>query len=756
MSRTIDARDPMAPGAPSGSRGVQRHLFGAREESTDLALMVVDALAQEERSAWDAERIRNALVLEAGVDPERAGEIALSVEDDLLRWGRERVTTSLIREMVNVELFRRGLDAKLTDHSRIGLPLHDLERMMLCPNRENSNTTHNPESINLSIAESVLKEYALTKVFSPDVASAHLSGDLHLHDLGMVNRPYCSGQSLAYVARYGLNLPSITSVSGPAKHADVLLAHVLKMTSVLQNHFAGAIGWDAVNTFFAPYLVGASDAALRQLAQQLIFEFNQLAGGRGGQVAFTDINLYYEVPRHFRNVPAIGPGGLPTGRTYGDYAEESKRFLRALFEVYREGDSRGQPFFFPKPLLHITDAFFEEPGWEDFLDLACRVAAEKGNTYYVFDRGGVAKLSECCRLSFELTPEDLEEAARPWKMRYCALQNVTINLPRLAYRSGGNRALFFDLLDRIMERAKEAHLQKRRFLEEILSLGKRGPLAALCMDHDGEPYLRLRKASHLIGLLGLNEAVETLTGTPLHGSAEARSLGMAIVRYMDLKCGALSEETGLKIVLEQTPAESTAHRFARLDLRDFPGEAARVVRGDPARGEVYYTNSTHFDYAVPLDAPTRVLEEGRFHPMIKAGAITHVWMGESKPDPGALASFVRKIFLHTENAQVAFSPEFTLCNACGRVERGLREDCPGCGSEDVDGITRITGYFTRTSSWNGGKRAELRDRVRVPGAGGEPTPFPLADPLAGPGRTSALPADRSSGTVPVGAGRLSG
>jgi len=131
-------------------------------------------------------------------------------------------------------------------------------------------------------------------------------------------------------------------------------------------------------------------------------------------------------------------------------------------------------------------------------------------------------------------------------------------------------------------------------------------------------------------------------------------------------------------------------------------------------------------------------------------------MGESKPDPGALASFVRKIFLHTENAQVAFSPEFTLCNACGRVERGLREDCPGCGSEDVDGITRITGYFTRTSSWNGGKRAELRDRVRVPGAGGEPTPFPLADPLAGPGRTSALPADRSSGTVPVGAGRLSG
>ena len=35
------------------------------------------------------------------------------------------------------------------------------------------------------------------------------------------------------------------------------------------------------------------------------------------------------------------------------------------------------------------------------------------------------------------------------------------------------------------------------------------------------------------------------------------------------------------------------------------------------------------------------------------------------------------------------------------------------GDYDVDGITRITGYFTRTSSWNGGKRGELRDRARV-------------------------------------------
>ncbi len=694
------------------SSGRQMLIFPGRAESTDLALMV-DALAQEDQSPWNASRIRDALVKEAGVEPSVAGEIAAEVESDIMRHGRERVTTAIIREMVNVKLFFRGLDAKLADHSRLGLPVYDLESMMLNPNRENSNTSHNPESINLSIAEMILKEYALGKIFSREVAKAHLGGDIHLHDLGMVNRPYCSGQSMAYVIKYGIDIPSITSVSSPARHPDVLLAHILKMTSVLQNNFAGAIGWDAVNVFFAPFLVGLPYENVKQLAQMLIFEFNQLAGGRGGQVAFTDINLYYEVPDHFRDVPALGPGGVPTGKTYYHYREESKAFLRALFEVYLKGDSRGQPFFFPKPLLHITDRFFEEPGWEEFLEFACLVASEKGSTYFVFDRGGVAKLSECCRLSFELSEEDLAEAKTPWKMRYCSLQNVTINLPRIAYRSGNDRETLFELLDRAMETAAEAHVQKRRFLQEILALGSKGPLSVLCVDHDGESYLRMSKSSHLIGILGLDEMIHSFTGKRMHTDSDAMDLGLAVTRYMDLKCRQLSERSGLKIVLEQTPAESTAYRLARLDLKFFPDHAKHFVKGDIASGEIYYTNSTHFAYDADLDPVSRVTMEGRFHPMINAGAISHVWMGEHRPDPGALASFVRKAYESSENAQIAFSPEFTICNKCGRMERGLLDLCPACGSEDVDGITRITGYFTRTSSWNAGKRAELRDRTRT-------------------------------------------
>jgi len=39
-------------------------------------------------------------------------------------------------------------------------------------------------------------------------------------------------------------------------------------------------------------------------------------------------------------------------------------------------------------------------------------------------------------------------------------------------------------------------------------------------------------------------------------------------------------------------------------------------------------------------------------------------------------------------------------------------DCPSCGSKNIYGITRVTGYFSKTSMWNKGKIAELKDRER--------------------------------------------
>ncbi len=685
-------------------------VYSDEKESTELSLFV--RTSDEEIKKWDRGKIYDALMRETTISEDAASIVAREVEKLISNLELDIVTAPLIRELTNAKLVEYGLAKIRKQHTRLGVPLYDARQIIMNPNKENANVPHGPEATNLTLSERIKKEFALLEVFSQDMADAHMKGDIHLHDLGMVDRPYCSGQSIEYVKKFGLNLPNAISIAKPAKHPEVLIEQIIKFSAALQGHFAGAIGWDAVNIFLAPYLEGIDDGRMKQLAQILIFEFAQQAVARGGQSIFSDLNLYWEIPNHFVGVPAIGPKGLFTGQNYEDYIDESQRFLSSLFDVYLEGDALGRPFFFPKPNVHMTEKFFSTEGHEEFLQKISHVASEKGNTYFVFDRGNTAKISECCRLAFKLEKGDLDDAKTPWKMRYSAMQNVTVNLPRIAYESHQDDGKLFEILRERVGLVAQAHLQKREFITKLLGMGKQGPLALLTMKFDGKPYFRLEKASFLLGMVGLNEMVQYHTGQQMHESKEALKFGLKIIATMKTEAEKLGNEHGLKMPLEQTPAESTAYRFARLDMKYYPLQAPTVIRGNKSTGEVYYTNSTYLNVGAPISAIERVKMEGLVHPLIDAGSLTHVWLGEHKPPAESIAAFVRKTFDSTQNAQIAFSPEFTSCLSCGRTSRGLRINCPHCSSPDVEGITRVTGFFSKTNSWNKGKLGELKDRVR--------------------------------------------
>jgi ribonucleoside-triphosphate reductase (formate) len=682
-----------------------------KSDSTDIALFV--RTSGEDMVKWDKAKIIEALILETGITNEMANIIGVEVEKQIKSLNIEVITSPLIRELVDVKLLEYGLEDARRKHTRLGTPLYDVKKIIFNQNKENANVPHGPEATNLTLAENIKKEFALLHVFTQDVADAHAIGDLHLHDLGFIDRPYCSGQSIEYIKKFGLDLPNSLSNATPAKHPEVLLAQMVKFSAALQGQFAGAIGWDAVNLFFAPFLVGMSPKEVKQIAQMMIYEYSQQAVARGGQAIFSDINIYWEVPKHFENVEAIGPGGKYTGKKYSDYIKEAQMFAWALFDVYKEGDGAGRPFFFPKPLVHMTEKFFKTEGHEKFLEHIAEVSTERGNTYYVFDRGETAKISECCRLSFKLEQSDLDDAKEPWRMRYSALQNVTINLPRIAYRAKGSDEDLFKLIGEGLELAAKAHVQKKKFIEELLALGQRGPLSLLTMKRDGQPYLRMFRVSYLMGIIGLNEVVQIHKGQELHESKEALMFGLKVISYMRIKCEELSKKHGMHFVLEQTPAESTAYRFAKLDLAHFGSAAQKVVKGNHATGEIYYSNSTYFNVSHKMNPIDKVREEGLFHPLIDAGALTHVWLGETKPSAASIANFVTKTFQSTQNGQIAFSPEFTSCNDCGKIARGLADTCASCNSENVEGITRITGYFSKISGWNKGKMGELKDRYRV-------------------------------------------
>jgi len=477
----------------------------------------------------------------------------------------------------------------------------------------------------------------------------------------------------------------------------------------MQAYYAGALGIGYINVLYAPYLDGMSDETLLQEAQHLIFSGSQSAFSRGGQTLFLDFNIHTGVPSYMRNIEAIGPGGKPTGKTYGDYEELAMKFSKAMLEVWRRGDADGHMFAFPKCDFHITEDTFRDPRQHEVFQFACQVASENGSVYFVFDRDEVT-LSACCRLRTKIEDNYMLEHLE--SMRFCGFQNVTINLPQAAYRAGyGNVDAFYKEVESAMQIAMQAHLEKRKFTAQMMS-GPSMPLWQVAKTAaDGRPYIDLDECTYIIGLLGLNECVRYLIGRELHEGDDVIKLGLRIVAFMNLKAKEFGREHGMKVTLEESPAESAARRMAKIDLRNFPC-AREYVRGDLEKDEYYYTNSIHLRADAPVDMLSRIKLQSKFHPLIESGAIIHAFVGENLPSAASIATLVEKTLRQTQAAQLTISPEFTICKPCHKMSVGLSENCPACGSADVYGMTRIVGYFSRVSNWNKSKLGELRDRHR--------------------------------------------
>jgi len=678
-----------------------------RDSSTDLALLV-NTESLDELHEWDKCKIARALETEADIAPELAHEIASEVERRVLASGLTRITTSLIRELVDNELFERGLTARLKQQAVIGMPKYDLDQIIHSKSKENANISqNNPEAINLSVAEHTLKQFALQEVFSEEVAEAHKLAKIHIHDLGYPTRVYCSSHSLEYLKKYGLHLQNLDTSSAPAKHARTLTGHLNTFLASMQAYYAGALGVGYINIMYAPYLEGKSYPEMLQEAQHLIFSSSQNALSRGGQTLFLDFNVHTGVPGYLRNVPAIGPGGQYTGRTYGEYEKTAQRFCRALLDVWRAGDQYGNVFAFPKCDLHISEETLEDPAQREILEYAAQVASENGVPYFIFDRDEVT-LSACCRL--RTTIQDDYMIRHPESMRFCGFQNITINLPQAAYRAGkGNFDALYQEIDHMIDLAIEAHLQKRRFIGSLMTdpskpLWEIGRLAA-----DGRPYVDLKKATYIVGLIGLNECLLHMTGKELHEDTDIIRKGLHLVRHMQFRARELGAQHDMRVALEESPAESAARRLAKVDLRRFP-EAEAVMRGDLDQDEMYYTNSIHMRANAPVDLLTRIRMQSKFHRAIESGAIIHAFVGEERPPAASIMTLVEKTFRRSQAAQLTISPEFTICNDCHQSTPGLKDSCGHCQSTDVYGMTRVVGYFSRVHNWNKSKIGELKDR----------------------------------------------
>lgn len=559
----------------------------------------------------------------------------------------------------------------------------------------------------LSKIKSIKKVKTVDKVYDITTQShTLLCNNIYVHN--------CSGNSIEYIKKNGLKLPNVSS-SLPATHPQTLVNHLQCFASYLQGMFAGAIGFTAVNTFFSPLLVGLSEKEIKQVAQHLIFSFAQLAGNRGGQVVFSDFNMDLRTPSYLKDTPAIGAGGIYTGKTYKEYEHEARLFFNAILDVLAEGDADGANFAFPKILLHLTSADLEDK----LLIKVCDINAKRGSVYILYDRDTdtTVKVAQCCRLSITLSAEEVKQLTQhPEEMRFSAWQNVSINLPSIAYRCKTFEEAKLEI-NILVDTAMRAHVVKRDFIVNLLNKGTSGCLSFLAKGMDGKPYLRIEDAKFLIGMIGLNEFVECMTGSKLSDFSNdyaAMRFGLEVIAFLYKSVEASAKHYGLNVILEETPAEGLSLRAAMSDLKRFP-KAKLYVKGNQETGNVYYTNSVHLPYDADVDLATRIELQSKFAPLIKAGAIIHNWFGTVEPNPEILHNIYVKTHKETSAVQTADSPDMTICKDCHKMYKGLHDICPVCGSTNVYCETRITGYFSRISGWTKSKLGELADRRRVNG-----------------------------------------
>ncbi|HKY04500.1 MAG TPA: anaerobic ribonucleoside-triphosphate reductase [Blastocatellia bacterium] len=668
--------------------------------------------SDEDMAIFDSQRIVEALVREANLDEDLAAQIGIEVREFIQKLGFRTLSSSLIRGLVDAKLLELGLEDAHRSHTRLGVPFYDVDHIIHSTVTETGAQPYGPEGTSLMLAESIKREYAVLNVFSEQIANAHLVGDIHIHGIGAIDRPYSLISAVDYVKQFGITLPQGFASSRPARRAEVLAAHIVKLSAALQGYLAGPVVWDSLNFSLAPFLVGADERTIKQLAQTLVFEFSAPAVARGGQIVSSDLHLDWDAPSYMKSRPAVGAGGQVDDKTYGDFTAEAHRFLQALLEVYIEGDGSGRAFLTPRLILHINRHFNEIPGYRAVLELASRLAVERGGLTIAFDRDDEGSFYR----RFGIQDDKALGRTDSHALRSAQFQIVSLNLPRVGYLAAGNHVKVFEELTRLMETAAQAHLEKRVFLEKLLALGERGPLAALTTRASGAPFLKLSWTIHAINPVGLNELCRSVLEADLHDSEAALEFGLKVLTHLKREAERLSNKHKVRFLLSGQSTEVTAHRLARLDLRFFGDTAASVACGDPASDAAYYTDGVRLAAISNVTVLDRLRTEGLFHEFGFINASTEIWMGEAMPNADDLGRLISQAFYQSSCAGLIFCPEFSICSNCGESTRGLHAACPACGSNRVNGLAYAGDRYGHTSSWDAGRLAELRDRRRVKGS----------------------------------------
>jgi ribonucleoside-triphosphate reductase len=570
--------------------------------------------------------------------------------------------------------------------------------------QENSNMGYSLQGLHNYVTSAISQDYWLGRIYPPKIAEAHLAGDIHIHDAGMLG-PYCVGWDLEDFLRRGVVPIPGKIAAQPPRHFRSALGQLVNLLYTLQGEAAGAQAVSSLDTLLAPFIRrdGLDYAAVRQALQEFIFNLN-VPTRVGFQAPFTNITLDVRCPAIYREA-AVVIGGEMQEQTYGEFQKEMDVFNLALCDVFAAGDGAGRGFTFPIPTYNVTPDF---PWTSEVGQAICSMTAKYGTPYFAnfvnSDMSPDDVRSMCCRLRL-----DTREIRRRGGGLFGAnpltgsLGVVTINLPRLGFLSQ-NEEEFFQRLRALMDVTKESLVIKRDTVEEFTRQG----LYPYAKEYLEGVHARSGRYwdNHFdtIGLVGTNEAALNLFGEDI-ASERGRAFAQRVLDSMRGVLADYQEEHGQLFNLEATPAESVSYRLASLDRKRYPGI---IQAGDP-EGESYYTNSTHLPVGHTEDLFEVLEHQEGLQATYTGGTVVHLFLGEQVHDAGAAAELISTVVGRYRVPYITLTPTFSICRTHGYLN-GEQWECPHCGGP-TEVWSRVVGYYRPVQSWNRGKRQEFRDRL---------------------------------------------
>ncbi len=563
-----------------------------------------------------------------------------------------------------------------------------VEEILVETNRENANISNSPSAKMLQIASAASKRYYLSRLIPEEQAQAHISGDIHIHDLDFYGKTLtCVQIPLGRLLREGFNNGHgyIRPPKRPTS-ATALAAIILQSS---QNDMHGGQAFPFFDTDIAEFVKDADDNEIYQAMEAFIYNLNSMHSRAGAQVPFSSLN--------------IGTDTSPTARAV----------VKNLLLAYEKGLGRGENPIFPNIIFRVKEGinFNEGDPNYDLFKLAIRVAARRLNPTFSFmdssfnkPYGTEVSYMGCrTRVIGNVNGPEISEGRGN-------LSFTTINLPRIAIKSGTNIDKFYRELDRVLDLAISQLLHRYKVQANLkvkdmpFLMGQGLYLDSQMLKPCDTIEPAIKHGTLSIGFIGLAETLRILVGKHHGESRDANELGLQIVEHMRRRTDQATREHSLNFTLLATPAEGLSGRFVRLDRREYgliPGITDRE----------YYTNSFHIPVSHEISIFEKIAIEGAYHKFCNAGHISYV---EFPSPPIHNLDAIETVLRHMKDADIGYAGinfPVDYCTGCSYTAVINQDECPMCGASDIRRVRRITGYLSTVDRFNDAKQAELRDRV---------------------------------------------